>query len=153
MPYLAQRRLKNGNSTVALPTLILRWFNVVKPTPTYSRPLRPFTDVGSTPPCRLGHSWHSIITDLTHSWHSIIAELSHSWHFIIPIITSVLYFKQIHVSVRSLPHGNVNKYSGNMSSVPFSPIREAHSSWLLSLFSANFVNTDNITPYMHKVSI
>jgi hypothetical protein len=54
MPYLAQRRLKNGNSTVALPTLILRWFNDVKPTPTYSRPLRPFTDVGSTSPCRLG---------------------------------------------------------------------------------------------------
>ena len=54
MPYLAQRRLKNGNPTVALPTLILRWFNVVKPTPTYSRPLRPFTDVGSTSPCRLG---------------------------------------------------------------------------------------------------
>jgi hypothetical protein len=37
----------------ALPTLILRWFNVVKPTPTYSRPLRPFADVGSTSPCRL----------------------------------------------------------------------------------------------------
>jgi hypothetical protein len=27
-------RLKNGNSTVALPTLILRWFNIVKLTPT-----------------------------------------------------------------------------------------------------------------------
>jgi hypothetical protein len=54
MPYLAQRRLKNGNPTVALPTLILCWFNVVKPTPTYSRPLRSFTDVGSTSPCRLG---------------------------------------------------------------------------------------------------
>ena len=54
MPYLVQRRLKNGNPTVALPTLILRWFNVVKTTPTYSRPLRPFTDVGSTSPCRLG---------------------------------------------------------------------------------------------------
>jgi hypothetical protein len=40
-----------GNPTVAFPTLILRWFNVVKPTPTYSRPLRPFTDVGSTSPC------------------------------------------------------------------------------------------------------
>ena len=53
MPYLAQRRPKNGNSTVVLPTLILRWFNVVKPTSTYSRPFRSFTDTGgSTSPCR-----------------------------------------------------------------------------------------------------
>ena len=52
MPYLAQRRPKNGNSTVVLPTLILRWFNIVKLTPTYNRPFQPFTDVGSTSPCR-----------------------------------------------------------------------------------------------------
>jgi hypothetical protein len=51
---MIERRLKNGNLTVALPTLILRWFNIVKPMPTYSRPWRPFTDVGSTSPCRLG---------------------------------------------------------------------------------------------------
>ena len=60
LPYLAQRRLKNGNSTIALPTLILRWFNVVKPTPTYSRPLQPFTDVGSTSPCRLGWQYYCL---------------------------------------------------------------------------------------------
>jgi hypothetical protein len=44
----------------------------------------------------------------------------------------------IHVSVSSLPHGNVNKYSGNMSAGPFFPIREAHSSWLIKPFLCEF---------------
>ena len=38
-------RLKNGNSTVALPTLILRWFNIVKLTPTISTFYRRWFDV------------------------------------------------------------------------------------------------------------
>ena len=69
MPYLAQRRLKNGNSTVVLPTLILRWFNIVKLTPTYSRRFRPFTDVGSTSPCRQTiYFWITVIIMLNINW-------------------------------------------------------------------------------------
>jgi len=87
MPYLAQRRLKNGNSTVVLPTLILRWFNVVKPTPTYSRPLRPFTDVGSTSPCRLGRKvrvWCFLVleSDGTHNGSIVVDKRTTSSAYI-----------------------------------------------------------------------
>jgi hypothetical protein len=82
MPYLAQRRPKNGSSTVVLPTLILRWFNIVKLTPTYSRPFQPFTNVGSTSPCR-----PTVYFEIT-----VIIMLNINWIHVIPF--HKMYFKR-----------------------------------------------------------